>query len=383
MSHRKIPALAVLATLVWLSLAATAAVRAQGPVDSAAPDSAAPDSAAPASAVNADDGQIHPQFVQGNVWLMAGEPAMSNVAVQLAGEGVLVVDTGTRAMADELLARIQQIADEHPSPEGPPVIRLIIDTDSTADHIGGNDLIAKGGRTIVAGNFARDAQSQGLDTAATIIANVNLLAHLVAYNAQVPQDQQVTLPENAVDADVYDTHFDGEALQLFHPHSAVSDDDTMVMFRRSDVIATGDVVDMTGYPHIDVARGGTIDGELVALNKVIELAVPEDKQEGGTMIIPGHGRLCDQSDVVHYKNVMTIIRNRVQYYKNQGKTLQQVLALRPSGDYDARWGLNPDWTPRDFVEAIYETLPARGPSFSMRNETLVPASASITSGRAF
>lgn len=370
--RRMIRAPAALAALVSLSFAATAAL-AQTPADAAGS----------ASTVSADDGQIHPHFVQGNIWLMAGEPGMSNVAVQLADEGVLVVDTGTRAMADKLLMRILQIADEHPNPEGPPVIRMIIDTDSSPDHIGGNDLIAKGGRTIVAGNFARDAQSQGLEAAATIISNANLLAHLVAYNAQAPQDQQVTLPENAVDADVYDTHFDGEALQLFHPHAAVSDDDTMVMFRRSDVIATGDVVDMTGYPRVNVAQGGSIDGELVALNKIIELAVPEDKQQGGTMIIPGHGRLCDQSDVVHYKNVVTIIRNRIQYYKNQGKTLQQVLALKPSGDYDARWGLNPDWTPRDFVEAIYKTLPARGPSFSMQNETVVPATAAVSGGKVF
>jgi hypothetical protein len=150
------------------------------------------------------------------------------------------------------------------------------------------------------------------------------------------------------------------------------------------VIATGDVVDMTGYPHINAAQGGTIDGELVALNKIIEMAVPEDKQQGGTMIIPGHGRLCDQSDVVHYKNVVTIIRNRVQYYKNQGKTLQQMLALKPSGDYDQRWGHDSGpWTTEQFIEAVYKTLPGRGPSFSMRNETVVPATAAVSGGKGF
>jgi cyclase len=373
-SGRKTPALAWLSALVPLSLVALPALSAQSPAASGASD----------STVDADDGQIHPQFVQGNVWLMAGEPGMSNVTVQLADQGVLVVDTGTQAMADKLLRGIQQIADQHADSLGPAEIRMIIDTDSSTDHIGGNELVAKGGRTVIAGNFARDAQSQGLQSAATIIANVNLLAHLVAYNAQMPRDQQVTLPENAVDADIYDTSFDGEALQLFHPHAAVSDDDTMVMFRRSDVIATGDVVDMTGYPHIDTVQGGTIDGELVALNKIIELAVPEDKQQGGTMIIPGHGRLCDQSDVVHYKNVVTIIRNRVQYYKNQGKTLQQVLALEPSGDYDQRWGHDAGpWTTHQFIEAVYRTLPARGPSFSMRNETVVPATAAVSGGKSF
>jgi glyoxylase-like metal-dependent hydrolase (beta-lactamase superfamily II) len=357
----------LLGSAAALTFAAGAVLAADAPADASAQ-----------SAGSADDGQIHAQHVQGNIWLMAGEPGMSNVAAQIAHEGVLVVDTGTRAMADKLLERIKQVANEHADEDGVPEIRWIIDTDSGVDHIGGNDVIARGGRTIVAGNFTRDAQSQGLQNAATIMANTNLLAHLVAYNAQASQDQQVTLPENAVDADIYNTSFDGEAVQLYHPHAAVSDDDTMVVFRRSDVIATGDVIDMTSYPHIDLARGGSIDGELVALNKIIELAVPEDKQQGGTMIIPGHGRLCDQADVVHYKNVLTIIRNRVQFYKNQGKSLQQVLAIKPSQDYDLRWGSNA----QDFVQAVYKTLPAKGPSFSMQNETVVPADTKV-SGKVF
>ena len=367
------------ALIGWLAAAAVLPLTAGAALAADTPSAASQ----PGDASSSQPGQIVAQHLQGNVWLLAGEPAMSNVAVQLADEGILVVDTGTRAMAERLLARIQALGDERVTDQGAAAIRWIIDTDSGTDHIGGNDVVAKGGRTVVAGNFARDAASQGLLNAATIIANVNLLAHLVAYNAQAPQDQQVTLPENAIDADVYDTYFDGEALQLFHPHAAVSDDDPMVLFRRSDVIAAGDVVDMTGYPRIDVAQGGSIDGELVALNRIIELAVPVDKQEGGTLIIPGHGRLCDQSDVVHYKNVMTIIRNRVQFYKNQGRTLEQVLGLKPSQDYDARWGSSSSgWTGQDFVAAIYRTLPARGPSFSMQNETVVPADAKV-GGRVF
>jgi cyclase len=156
------------------------------------------------------------------------------------------------------------------------------------------------------------------------------------------------------------------------------------MFRRSDVIATGDVLDETSYPVIDTARGGSIDGELVALNHIIEIAVPADKEQGGTMVIPGHGRLCDQADVVYYKNVMTTIRNRIQYYKNQGKTLQQVLAIKPTWDWDERWGHDSGpWTTSQFVEAIYKTLPARGPSFSMQNETVVPAGANAATGKIY
>jgi hypothetical protein len=173
-------------------------------------------------------------------------------------------------------------------------------------------------------------------------------------------------------------------VQLLHPHNATTDGNLIVMFRRSDVVATGDIVDFTGYPIIDTDRGGTIDGELVALNHIIDMSVPADKQEGGTLIIPGHGRLGDQADVVHYKNVITIIRNRVQYYKNQGKTLQQVLALKPSWDYDQRWGHDDGpWTTRQFVQAIYKTLPPHGSSFSMQTLTLVPADAAVTNGKKY
>ena len=340
------------------------------------------DAAAQASG-SSDEGQIESHHIQGNIWLMTGEPGMSNVVVQLGGQGILVVDAGTRPMADKLVDSIHALAADKTTADGVPLIRWVVDTGSSADHIGGNDVVAAAGRTVVAGNFTRDAQSQGLLNAATIIANVNLLAHLVAYNAQTGRDHQVTLPEDAIDSDIYNTWFNGEAVQLYHPHSAVSDDSTMVMFRRSDVIATGDIVDETSYPHIDTASGGTIDGELVALNHIIEQAVPEDKEQGGTMIIPGHGRLADQADVVYYKNVMTTIRNRVQYYKNQGKTLQQVLSIKPSWDWDGRWGHDSGpWTTDNFITVIYKTLPAKGPSFSMQNQTVVPADAKV-SGQVF
>jgi glyoxylase-like metal-dependent hydrolase (beta-lactamase superfamily II) len=159
----------------------------------------------------------------------------------------------------------------------------------------------------------------------------------------------------------------------------------MVLFRGSDVIAAGDLVDMTTYPIIDVAGGGTIDGELVALNKVIAMAAPANQAEGGTLIIPGHGRLCDQTDVVLYKNMITVIRNLVQFYKNQGKTLEEVLALKPSEGYDQRWGATSGrWTTRDFITAVYETLPAKGPvSFSMRNATLAPSTTTPSGGKLF
>jgi glyoxylase-like metal-dependent hydrolase (beta-lactamase superfamily II) len=330
-------------------------------------------------------GQIRPWHVQGEVWLLAGEPRASNVAVQIGDDGVLVVDTGAQSMAPELLAQIQQLAREHAVDQG--AIRFVVNTNGRADHIGGNAVIRAAGSTIAGaagggGRIAAGEESRGIAgviAGAAVIANQNVLTRLVAENAAGGRDAAQPLwPTDTEDFDLYNSWFNGEAVRLFHPSSANTDGQLMVQFRRSDVIAAGDVIDMNAYPVIDVARGGTIDGELVALNHLIDLAVPAERQEGGTVVIPGHGRLCDQSDVVHYKDMLTVIRNRVQFYRNQGKTLQQVLALGVTADYEERWGASAGaWTTTDFVTAVYRTLSPKGPMFSMRDAALVPAPDSV------
>lgn len=360
-------------------MAASLLALANAAVFAAEPDEAAA-SARDLYALPASDGHIVPWHGQGSVWLMAGEPRGSNVAVQVGDQGILVVDTGVRDMAKTLAEQIAQMSQGRG--DEPKIIRYVINTDGLPDHIGGNEVIRAAGSTVVAGNFAFD--NPGLASGATVIASQNLLARLVQESASGSADAaQALWPTDTEDFDTYNMHFNGEAVQLFHPHNATTDGNLMVMFRRSDVLVTGDVVDMTSWPIIDVARGGTIDGELVALNHIIDMSVPEDKEEGGTLIIPGHGRLADQSDVVYYKNDVTTVRNRVQYYKNQGKTLQQVLDIKPSWDFDERFGHDSGpWTTRQFIEAIYKTLPAHGPSFSMQTLTLVPADSAV-SGRKF
>ncbi len=319
-----------------------------------------------------DDGEIHPWHIQGRIWLLAGEPAGSNVAVQVGDEGALIVDTGTREMAPKLLAQIRQLIQAQAGDL--KRIQFVIDTNGRADHIGGNEAIRTAGDTVEAGNELID--NQGLVGGAQVIANQNVLDRLVAERTSSGSAvSQGLWPNNTEDFDLYNAHFNGEAVQLYHPHNANTDGQLMVLFRGSDVIAAGDVFDMNSYPLIDVSRGGTIDGELVALNRLTDLTVPAENQEGGTMVIPGHGRLGDQSDVVRYKNMVTVIRNRVQFYKGQSKTLAQVLALNPSADYNDRWGATTGSTTRDFLTAVYDTLPQRGPDFSMLNANLVPAPA--------
>jgi cyclase len=332
------------------------------------------------------DGVVAPWHVNGQVWLMAGEPGESNVTVQVGDDGALLVDTGTEAMAPKLRDAIQGLIEEHAGDQ--KTLSVIINTNGLLDHIGGNAIVAAAGSQIMGGHEAADAKEfAGEKVQAEVLANIGVLNRLVSESASdgyQPHTPQALWPTITEDLDLYNMSFNGEAVQLYHPHNSSTDGQLMIFFRQSNVVVTGDVVDMRSYPVIDVARGGTIDGELVALNKVIELAVPAAYAEGGTVVIPGHGSLCDQADVETYKNMLTTIRDRIQFYKNQGKTLEQVLALKPSAGWDERWGATSGpWTTRDFITAVYRTLPAKGPPFSMHTVTLVPSTATVSGGREY
>ena len=118
----------------------------------------------------------------------------------------------------------------------------------------------------------------------------------------------------------------------------------MVFFRRSDVVVAGDILDTTRFPVIDVEKGGTIKGEIAALNRLVELAIPSVpivSREAGTLVIPGHGRVCDQLDVVEYRDMVTIIRDRVRDLIKAGMTLDQVKAASPARGYTRRYGSDP------------------------------------------
>jgi glyoxylase-like metal-dependent hydrolase (beta-lactamase superfamily II) len=234
-------------------------------------------------------------------------------------------------------------------------IRYIVDTNLHPDHTGGNEKIAKLGATIAGGdvaNLASDAQA-----GAAVIAHQRVLARM---SREQPKAAFMALPTDSYFGNRKDMFFNDEAVVLLHPVNAHTDGDTMVFFRRSDVIATGDVFNANSYPVIDLAHGGTIQGELDALNQILRVAVSGPKEEGGTLIIPGHGRLCDEADVVEYRDMVTIIRDRVQEMTKKGMTLEQVKAARPTEDYDPRYGGDSSWTADNFVEAVYRGVSAKG-----------------------
>jgi glyoxylase-like metal-dependent hydrolase (beta-lactamase superfamily II) len=307
---------------------------------------------AASSPLSAQEPDVRSRNVQGNVWLITVGGV--NVAAQIGGDGVLVVDTGTPAVAEKILSEIRRLAGDKP-------IRFILNTNADADNTGGNAVIAKAGRSIISGNFVGQAGA-GAANAAKIIAHENALRRL-----SEPQGTQPAAPSAAWPTDTFavrrnDLYFNGEPVQMLHQPNAHGDGDVIVYFRKSDVVFSGDVYINTTFPVINVEQGGTLNGVIAAVNRIIEITVPKDKQEAGTYVIPGHGRIADEADVVEYRDMLTIIRDRIQDAIKKGMSLQQVKAARVARDYEGRYGATEGaWTTDAFIEAAYRTLtpPAR------------------------
>ena len=290
--------------------------------------------------------EVHLLHVQGNVWMLVG--AGGNITVQVGDDGVLLVDAGLAGTTDKVYAAIKTLSDKP--------IRYIIDTHLHADHTGGNEALAKLGNTIAGGNVVGDIGASA-GNQATVIAAQEVLDRMSSQDGTRPPAPQASWPTESYTTPERKLYFNGEGVLMIHPQAAHTDGDTIVYFRRSDVISTGDIFVTTGYPLVDIAHGGNIQGVIAGLNRIIDLSIPADEQEGGTQIIPGHGRLCDVADVVWYQEMVTIIRDRIQDMVNKGMTLEQVKAAKPTLDYDPRYGKTTGfWTTDLFVEAVYKSL---------------------------
>jgi glyoxylase-like metal-dependent hydrolase (beta-lactamase superfamily II) len=293
------------------------------------------------------EGPIKSFHVQGNVWMLVGPE--SNAAVSIGDDGVLVVDTMTEPLARDLLAEIRRLAGNKP-------IRGTINTHFHADHSGGNAVINEAGESIVAGNFAAQV-GQGAAGQATVYAHENVLTRMAELK---PAPPFIALPTNTFFTEEKDFFFNGEPVQLLHEPAAHTDGDVVVFFRRSDVLVAGDVYGNVTFPMFRPGEGGGLPGVVDALNRIIELTVPKEKQEGGTYVIPGHGRLADEADIVEYRDMNTVIRDRFQNAIDKGMTLAQVKAANLVRDYEGRYGATSGgWTTDQFVDAAYESVKAK------------------------
>lgn len=298
--------------------------------------------------VGAVSAQAEPQLevlpAQGNVFMIAGPGG--NTTVQAGADAVVIVDTQTPEVGDALLASIETLSRKP--------IRHIIVTSADPHHTGGNEALSN------AGTYVRLLDSfdpRGLDTNASIIAHVNVLARMSAPSDEAPAAPSGAWPTDTYFTDRWELFVNGEAIRLLHVPEAHTDGDTIVFFRRSDVVSTGDIYNTDRYPSFDAARGGSVAGVIEGLNLILDLTIPGENQEGGTVVVPGHGRLSDETEVANYRDMVTIVRDRIRALIDEGLTLEQVQARRPTRDYDGIYtGADGAWTAASFVEAVYLDL---------------------------
>jgi glyoxylase-like metal-dependent hydrolase (beta-lactamase superfamily II) len=272
--------------------------------------------------------------VQGNVYMLVGPTG--NIAAQVGDEGIVVVNTGTEAIAPKIAAALKTLSDK-------PVM-WIVNTDADPNHIGGNAALP-GLTGLAKGRTPR------------IVAHENVLNRLGGpATPKASRLPEALWPNDEYSTPTKDFSFNGEAIIVTHVPDAVTDGDSLVHFRRSDVLVAGDVLTPGLYPVIHLDRGGTIQGTINALNQILRITVPLKYEEGGTYVIPGRGRLCDEADVVEFRNMVTIVRDRVRDMKNKDKTLEQVKAAKLTRDYDTNYDAK---SADAFVEAIYKSLSAR------------------------
>jgi len=277
-------------------------------------------------------GEVGVLPVQGNIYLLnLGDV---NIVAQVGDDGILLVDSGPAAWSERITQTLRDRFGDRP-------LRYLINTSMNASHTGGNAAIMK---LAPAGN-----------NSAKLIAHENTLNRMSGTaegEKELPQDM---LPTSTFFTEKKEIYFNGEPIEILFQPKAYTDGDLMVFFRGSDVIAAGKVFSTTTFPIIDEKRGGSIQGHLDALNRILDITVPRFNEQGGTMVIPGSGRLTNESDVDDYRNWMTMVKDRVQEMIKKKMTLAQVKAARPTLEYDGLFA-TPGWTTDQFVEAVYRSL---------------------------
>jgi cyclase len=305
-----------------------------------------------------DDSGLDVVQLRPNFYLIAG--AGANIGVQIGDNGVVLVDAGAKEASDQVIAALKGLTDRP--------IRYIIDTNADADHVGGNANVAQTGLSVFV-NLVGAGQAR-IDTfkALTNGGTASILAHeSVLKRMSAPTGQEPPFPVEAWPTEAYFEprkylRVNGEGIEVLRQPAAHSDADSFVFFRASDVVMAGDVLDKTRFPVIDIANGGSIQGEIDALNRLIDLAIPSVPfiyQGSGTYVVPGHGRVCEQQDVLDYRDMVVVVRDVIADMIEHGMTIEQIQAASPAKAYETQYGSDTGpWTTKMFVEAVYQSLTA-------------------------
>jgi glyoxylase-like metal-dependent hydrolase (beta-lactamase superfamily II) len=271
--------------------------------------------------------------VRDGVYMLAG--AGGNIVVQAGGDGVLLVDTQYAALGPKNLAAVRSVT--------AAPIKYVINTHGHSDHVGGN------------------AFFRGYDTAGEELrADADPQPAILAHENVVPDMQAGGFGAAWLPSELYSATtvvaFNGDRVALLHQPAAHTGGDTIVHFEKAGIIAAGDIYNGLGYPQIDRWKGGSTQGVLAGLDRLIELATPGGGR-AETLVVPGHGAVAAPADVAAYRDMVATIVGRVERMIAAGMSLEQIQAARPTSDYDERYEPESgNWTPASFVAAIHHDL---------------------------
>ena len=268
--------------------------------------------------------EIKTEQVTPGIYMLVG--AGGNIGVSAGEDGVFMIDDQFAPLTDKITAAIAALSDQP--------IRFLINTHWHGDHSGGNENLGNQGVLIVAHD--------------NVYARMSTDTEIGAFNQVVPAAPKAALPVITFNDNVT-FRLNGEEIRAVHYRSSHTDGDSVIQFVNANVVHTGDIWFNGYYPFIDVSSGGSIDGVISSIGKLIDLA------DDNTRIIPGHGPLGDKQGLRGYLEMLETVRDRMNKLIAEGKSLEQIIELRPNADYDDAMGtgfINPE----KFLEILYSDL---------------------------
>lgn len=262
--------------------------------------------------------------VNNGVYMLMGQGG--NIGLSVGEDGVFMIDDQFAPLSAKIKAAISKISKKP--------LKFVINTHWHFDHTGGNENFGKDGAIIVSHNNVRKRMSKE--------------GFIKAFNKTIPAAPKVALPIITFNDEI-NFYFNNEEIEVLHQKNAHTDGDSIIFFKSSNVVHTGDIYFNGFYPFIDSSSQGSMNGIITSVNYILSRINDETK------IIPGHGKLSNKKELISYRDTLIILRDRMQALIKEGKSIDEIIAMKPNADLDETWGkgfLNPE----TFLKILYGVI---------------------------